>query len=72
MSRRIGMVVPDRYESYFRVITVDSGPTVMTSVGPRRSIGYRWECRHCGTVIKPNSAGAQSHIAKHVRCAKEG
>jgi hypothetical protein len=30
---------------------------------------YLWECRLCGQRLKPNTAGAQSHIAKHLRIA---
>ena len=48
-------------------VAVDAAPTVMTSVGPRSSVAYRWKCYRCGKIIKPNTAGAQSHLAKHVR-----
>lgn len=39
-------------------------------------IGYRsrgvtgWKCKLCGITIRPNAAGAQSHIAKHVRASR--
>lgn len=26
-----------------------------------------WQCQRCGLVIKRNTAGAQSHVMKHVR-----
>ena len=31
----------------------------------------RWQCQRCGLIIKRNTAGAQSHVAKHVRRAEE-
>jgi hypothetical protein len=26
-----------------------------------------WTCKHCGVIIKANTAGAQSHLAMHLR-----
>jgi hypothetical protein len=51
-------LVPRRYRDYFRDlrITYQNGTWEM-----------HWECRMCGQVIKRNTAGAQSHLSKHVR-----
>lgn len=27
----------------------------------------RWRCKRCGQLIYPNTAGANSHLAKHCR-----
>lgn len=38
--------------------------------GYKRSGFYlpeRWICRLCRKELKPNNAGAQSHLAKHLR-----
>ncbi len=60
-------VVPFRYQDTFSAVQVDVlGPVVMTAVGPRGVIGWRWKCRRCGQLLRPNTAGAQSHVAKHV------
>lgn len=61
------MKLPARYRDNFTEVAVDVEPVIMTSVGPRSSVGYRWKCNRCGQTIKRNTAGAQSHIAKHVR-----
>lgn len=64
--------LPLRYQLHFKDVQVEIPElgTVATSVGPRGYVGWRWECKHCGKRIKPNNAGAQSHIAFHVRRAK--
>lgn len=61
--------LPERYISHFSAIdvTIPELGTIATSVGPRGRLGRRWRCRRCGKEIKPNTAGAQSHIAKHLR-----
>lgn len=61
------MRIPARYRDDFVEVAIDVGPAVMTSVGPRFAVGYRWKCNRCRQVIKQNTAGAQSHLAKHVR-----
>lgn len=61
--------VPFRYGDQFIEVSVDSPPVVMTAVGPRAALASRWKCRMCGKCIKPNNAGAQSHIALHLRLA---
>ena len=63
------MQLPRRYIDYFKDIWVDvpEAGTVSTSVGPVGYVGRRWVCRQCAKAIKPNTAAAQSHIAKHVR-----
>ncbi len=61
--------VPARYRDSFTSVAVDVPPVVMTAVGPRASVGYRWKCLRCGQLIQTNTVGAQSHIAKHVRAA---
>jgi len=53
--------IPLRYRRYF-------------NYQPERR-GYRqhhrcdeaWICKICGRAIRPNNAGAQSHVTKHVR-----
>ncbi len=65
------MRIPERYVPYFKDVWVELGPTIATSVGPRGTVGRRWVCRRCGSSLKPNSAGAQSHIAKHLREAAD-
>lgn len=55
---------PYRYRPHFRDIKV--GREGSSYRGGGRSI-IHWQCRLCGQIIKPNTAGAQSHIAKHVR-----
>ena len=64
-SRRL----PTRYLAHYTQVAVDVPPVVMTAVGPRAAVGYRWKCRHCGKLIAQNPAGAQSHLAAHVRAA---
>jgi len=64
------MRIPARYRGNFVEVAVDAPPVVMTAVGPRAAVGYRWKCNRCGKVIKQNSAAAQSHLAKHVREAR--
>lgn len=60
--------MPLRYLDYFKDIWVDvPEPVVMTAFGPRTPVARRWVCRLCGKALKPNTAGAQSHVAKHVR-----
>jgi hypothetical protein len=51
-------VVPLRYRDRFRDmrVTYENGTWEMC-----------WQCRICERIIKRNTAGAQSHIAKHVR-----
>lgn len=61
------MLVPARYRPFYVEVAVDVPPVVMTAVGPRSAVGYRWKCNRCGAVIQRNTAGAQSHLAKHVR-----
>jgi len=64
-------LLPLRYTDYFAVVqeTVPEAGIVMTAVGPRGFVGWRWKCRRCGQHLKPNTAGAQSHLAKHLRAA---
>lgn len=50
--------VPYRYAREFRVIRV----APLHSTEP-----FHWQCRRCGQIIRPNTAGAQSHVAKHLR-----
>ena len=52
------LALPRRYRDYFRDlrVTYTNGTWEL-----------HWECRMCGKVIKRNAAGAQSHLAKHVR-----
>jgi hypothetical protein len=52
-------VLPRRYRDWFREVRTN------TEDGLRWF--FWWECRVCGQRIKPNTAGAQSHVAKHVR-----
>jgi hypothetical protein len=61
--------VPARYRGLLCEVMVDIPElgTVATSVGPRGILGRRWKCYLCGQLLKPNTAGAQSHLAKHVR-----
>jgi hypothetical protein len=61
------MKIPARYRDSFTEVAVDVPPVVMTAVGPRPAVGYRWKCLRCGKIIKQNTATAQSHVAKHVR-----
>jgi hypothetical protein len=61
------MSVPARYLDRLQEVAVDCEPVVITAVGPRSAVGYRWKCLRCGQLLKRNTAGAQSHIAKHVR-----
>lgn len=61
------MRIPARYRDAFVEVCVNTPPVVMTAVGPRSAVAYRWKCNRCGAIIKPNTAGAQSHLAFHVR-----
>ena len=65
------IAVPLRYQDNFVQIHVPAGEPVMTAVGPRQSLRVVWKCRRCGLAIKPNTLGAQSHITKHVRQARD-
>jgi hypothetical protein len=51
-------MMPSRYLVYFQPLreTYENGTWEM-----------KWKCRRCGKVIKRNTAGAQSHLAKHLR-----
>lgn len=31
---------------------------------------FKWVCRQCGQKLQPNTAGAQAHVAKHLREAE--
>lgn len=64
------MRLPARYRDHFVEVAIDAPPVVMTSVGPRAAVGYRWKCNRCGKVIKQNTAAAQSHLMSHVRKAE--
>lgn len=59
--------IPARYRDDFIEVMVDGPPVVMTSVGPRSTLCRCWKCNRCLQLIRPNTAAAQSHIAKHVR-----
>jgi hypothetical protein len=61
--------MPIRYQSRFAKVQVEIPElgTVATAVGPRGYVGWRWKCLQCGRLLKPNTAGAQSHVAKHLR-----
>ena len=62
------MRVSFRYADNFAAVQVDvPGHDVMTSVGLRSAVGWRWKCRLCGKLLRPNTAGAQTHIAMHVQ-----
>ena len=52
-------VLPLRYRGRFR--------EVRTKTADGLKWFFLWECRACGLHIKPNTAGAQSHTAKHLR-----
>lgn len=54
-------VLPRRYRATFRELRA------VTVNGLQWF--FLWECRTCGRRVKPNTAGAQSHIAKHLRDA---
>jgi hypothetical protein len=56
--------LPSRYWSLFRLVRTKTEDGLLWF--------YLWECRRCCQRIKPNTAGAQSHVAKHVRAASEG
>ena len=51
--------LPRRYRTMFR--------EVRTSARDGLRWFFSWECRRCGQKLKPNTAGAQSHIARHLR-----
>lgn len=63
--------VPLRYQPYFRGGYILGKPTILTSVGPRQTLHYRWICRMCGLAIKTNTLGAQSHVTAHLKKEKE-
>lgn len=58
------MPIPFRYQRAFRLVLVARRGSSYRGGGERI---FHWECRRCGQVIKPNNAGAQSHVAKHLR-----
>ena len=66
------MKIPYRYRDYFKDVWADvpERGAVLTAVGPRGFVGRRWRCKQCGQDLKPNTAGAQSHIAKHLKEAQ--
>lgn len=51
-------MLPSRYLLYFQPLRVAYA---------NGTYEQKWRCRRCGQVIKRNTAGAQSHLAKHVR-----
>ena len=53
--------IPSRYVTFFRLQRGTVG-IVRGDTQPER-----WICRVCSLAVKPNAAGAQSHIAKHLR-----
>jgi len=59
--------VPSLWLEYFKDTWWDGSRVVMTSVGPRRDLVRVWQCRMCGQALTPNTAGANSHLAKHCR-----
>jgi hypothetical protein len=62
-------IVPVRYQAHFMQVWADGDRIVHTSAGERRDVKLVWRCKLCGREIKPNTAGAQSHIAWHLRKA---
>lgn len=52
-------VLPRRYRERFREVRAKAVDGVRWY--------FLWECRACGRHLKPNTAGAQSHVAKHLR-----
>lgn len=52
-------VLPRRYRDRFRELRTT------TADGLRWF--FMWECRRCGQRLKPNTAGAQSQIARYLR-----
>ena len=66
-EKKIDRPIPARYRDSYVTVCVDAAPIVMTAVGPRASVAYRWKCNRCGQVIQQNNAAAQSHTMKHVR-----
>lgn len=62
-SRLVGRNgIPGRYRNYFRDLRVTRADGTWSLM---------WECRMCGQIIQRNTAGAQSHLAKHVRQGKD-
>jgi hypothetical protein len=51
-------MMPSRYLKYFQPLRVSHGDGTWEMC---------WKCRLCGRVIKKNTAGAQSHLARHLR-----
>jgi hypothetical protein len=64
MDPKVVHSLPTRYWARFR--------EVRTRTADGLQWFYLWECRSCGQRIKPNTAGAQAHVAKHVRNQQEG
>lgn len=56
---RIVHRLPMRYWDRFRLVKTRTEDGLLWY--------FLWECRSCGKRIKPNTAGAQSHISKHLR-----
>lgn len=67
---RISKPIPARYRDHFVEVAVAVPPIIETLAGPRSAVGYRWKCNKCGAILKEYTAGAQAHIAKHVREAE--
>ncbi len=61
MDPKVVNTLPSRYWRTFR--------EVRTRTKDGSQGFYLWECRMCGQRLKPNTAGAQSHVAKHLRKA---
>lgn len=59
MDPKVVHTLPSRYWRTFR--------EVRTRTEDGLQWFYLWECRSCGQRLKPNTAGAQAHVAKHVR-----
>jgi len=59
--------VPLRYSDFLQEVAVDMPPIVQTPHGLRSAVGYRWKCLRCGQLLRRNTAGAQSHLQKHIR-----
>lgn len=61
-----GRNIPSRYQTYFRVFRLSNGN------GRILSGMFGWQCKRCGLIIAANTAGAQSHLMKHLRLAENG
>ncbi len=55
------MTIPVRYRRYFEPVIVSYGYRKLN-----REV-VAWRCRQCEKDLMPNTAGAQSHLAKHLR-----